>query len=77
MKNPQIYKHNELGWLTLTETFDLVQESQDWTDYDTEVYQAILEALDLEFDFSDTEADWQGFWDGKVVPAVEALKAEA
>lgn len=74
MKNPQIYINSELENVTLTEAFDLVQESTDWTDYDTKVYEDIVEALDLEFDFSDTEADWQGFWENEVVPAVEQLK---
>lgn len=74
MKNPQIYINSELENVTLTEAFDLVQESTDWTDYDTKVYEDILEALDLEFDFNDTEADWQGFWENEVVPAVEQLK---
>lgn len=74
MKNPQIYINGELENVTLTEAFDMIQESTDWTDYDTKVYEDIVEALDLEFDFSDTEADWEGFWNNEVVPAVEKIK---
>lgn len=80
LRNHPIYVNSEIGELPLTETFDLIQESFDWSDYDTEVYQAVVEALDLEFNFHPTEedpdVDWEIFWNTEVVPAVEALKAE-
>lgn len=80
MKNPQIYINSEIEYLTLTETFDMIQESTNWDDFETKVYEDILEALDLEFNFHPTEedpdVDWDNFWNDEVVPAVEALKAE-
>lgn len=80
MKNPQIYINSELEYVTLTEAFDMVQESTHWDDFDTNFYEKILEALDLEFNFHPTEedpdVDWEIFWYNEVVPAVEKIKEE-
>lgn len=60
---------------TLLEKYELVENSNLWTDFDLSFYEGILEELDIEFDFTDENADWDSTWD-KVTKAIEDLKKE-
>lgn len=60
---------------TLLEKYELVENSNLWTDFDLSFYEGILEELDIEFDFADENADWDSTWD-KVTKAIEDLKKE-
>ncbi|HEU6230656.1 TPA: hypothetical protein VVS68_002217, partial [Streptococcus pneumoniae] len=44
-----------------------------WDDFERSFYEGILEELDIEFDFTDEDANWDATWD-EVTKAIEDLK---
>lgn len=58
---------------TLLEKYELVENSSFWDDFEISFYEGILEELDIEFDFTDEDANWDATWD-EVTKAIEDLK---
>ena len=58
---------------TLLEKYELVENSSFWDDFESSFYEGILEELDIEFDFTDEDANWDATWD-EVTKAIEDLK---